>query len=116
MRKRNFAYYFDKLFWALIVLLPVFILLLSWFRLGTTSVTLTSVLTQFGVSQDNVIYTTFVSIFGEGGTAFNLFTGTDIYLFMTYMVGIEIIHVCVDFLLWLPRVCHKLLHNFYKED
>lgn len=116
MRKRNFNFYFDKLFWAVIVLLPIFILLLSWFRLGTTQVTLTSVLTGMGVSNNNVIYSTLVSIFGEGGSAFNLFTATDIYYFATYMVGIELLHLLVDFLLFIPRLCHKFMHKFTQED
>lgn len=116
MRKRTFSYVLDKCFWTLLILLPVFILLLSWFRLGTTEVTLTSVLTGMGVSQNNIIYTTLVDMFGSTGAVFELFTATDLWLFFTYFVGIELVHLFVDFLLFIPRLAHKFMNKFTQED
>lgn len=116
MRKRNFNFYFDKLFWAVIVLLPIFVLLLSWFRLGTTEVTLTSVLTGMGVTDSNVIYTTLTGIFGIGTSGIGLFTGTDIYYFASWFVGVELLHLFVDFLVFIPRLCHKFMNKFTNEE
>lgn len=111
MRKRNFAYFVDKLFWVLIAVLPIAILLLSWFRLGSTELTLASVLADFGVSQNNIIYTTLSSLLGSSGSIFEMFTNSGILLYFTYFVGIELLHLFVDFLLFLPRWCQKFLHK-----
>ena len=111
MRKRNVAYIVDKLFWVTIAVLPIAILLLSWFRLGTTEITLASVLADFGVSSNNVIYTTLDGLLGGSGAIFEMFTSSGILLYFTYFVGIELLHLLVDFLLFLPRWAQKLIHK-----
>lgn len=110
MRKRTVNHVVDKCFWSLVLILPLILLAIIWCKNGDTTYTLSSCLSMFGVSTTNPIYATFVGMFGSSGTVFELFTATDLYLYFTYMVGVELLHLLVDFLLFLPRWCQKVIH------
>ena len=110
MRKRTINCLFDRGFWFLISILPLiaFVIML-WFN-GQNGITLSTVFTScgFGIVADNAIVTTLMSIFGVGGV-FPLFSTPDIIVFLIYFISINLIHLAVDVLLWIPRLGHRLI-------
>ncbi|MBQ4541306.1 MAG: hypothetical protein IJA23_00480, partial [Clostridia bacterium] len=64
-----------------------------------------------GVLTDNIVLTTLTSLFGFGGVL-PLFLTNDILIYFTYFISVYIIHLCVDFVLFIPRLSHKWLKEF----
>lgn len=113
MTKKKISHIFDKLFWGFIMLLPVFVYLVFLVRNGGVYV-FADVFINFGFNIDtsSVIYTTLTSIFGviSGGTAnIPAFLSDGVMVYITYIVLIELIHLVVDILLYIPRVAMKYL-------
>ena len=92
MRKRNFMYYCDTLFWYIVYMLPVIVMLLAIFRTGTI-VSMSYVFTEMNLSfvADNIVFNTINDVFGVGGTL-PIFQSSDIILFLTYFVDMIILH------------------------
>ena len=113
MRKRNFAFCLDKVFWYIIYALPILILLISaW---GGIALDFGEVLDTIGINQSNVIYVTLVELFGDSGIL-PLFSSTSpMFLFLTYFVVAMIIHLAVDTLLFIPRFAHSLFDTFESD-
>lgn len=113
MTKKKISHIFDKLFWGFIMLLPLLVYVLYIVKTGSVY-PLESVFADFGFGIDttSVIYTTFASIFGvASGTASNVpaFLSNGVVLYITYIVLIELIHLIVDVLLYIPRIAMKFL-------
>lgn len=112
MRKRTLSYIVDKLFWCLVVSLPLIIYALSYVHEG---ITLANVLSQFGISTNNVVYTALNGLFGTGGVL-EFFNSTEVMLYFTYFVAVEIVHLAVDFLVFIPRLAHKFLNFLTRSE
>lgn len=112
MRKRNFSFCLDKLMWFLIYTAPLLIVLFSAFAtpLGDiiTSVNSSPFVQDFGTT---AIYTALDNFFGVNGVLPFLDgpTGVAILSYMTYFINVLIVHLAVDFLVFIPRLGHKLL-------
>lgn len=121
MRKRTMTNLADHVFWLLVALLPLVLYVVQFFAYELTTVTtftpFDSFMSTFGVSTDSVIYTSLVGLFGVGGTL-PLFTGSTSapIMFLSYFVAVEIIHLAVDFLLFIPRLCHKYMEKFTQGE
>lgn len=123
MRKSNFKFYFDKLFWAIIALLPVifYIFNLLAYRLDTISTLPTFYdifLNNFNIDLTNsVIYSGLVDLFGSNGIVKFLDTtsASSILVYITYICLVELLHLFIDFVLILPRLlnnwCDKIGGN-----
>lgn len=120
MTKKKFSYYFDKLFWYGVAVLPIlFVLIFAVSHTGFNS--FGDMLTQF-VAQfpsGDVVSNVFVEIWQglAGLSEFALganFPSVLIYL-CTYLVYAEILHLLVDFLLFIPNLAHKCLNWFTKD-
>lgn len=111
MRKRTQNHLFDSIMWYLIYLLPLLCLVLA-FSTGVTDLTISGLMSQLGlqVLTDNVIYSNLVGIFGADGV-FPLFNNLEILSYLTYFISIFIIHLFVDFLLFIPRLAHKWMRK-----
>lgn len=119
----RFAHKLDKVFWYLLLMLPVIswcVYLFSFNGYGDTSSSLisfgswlTNQFTGSGAS-NNVVYTTLNSIFGPSGV-FPVF-GPSFLLFVTYLVNIEIIHVFFDVIVFIPRLAHKWISKAVQDD
>ena len=110
MRKRTINCLFDKLFWFLVSILPlVSFVIMLWFN-GQNGITMSTVFSScgFGIVVDNVVVDSLMSIFGVGGL-FPLFATNDLIVYFVYFIFVNIIHIVVDVLLWIPRFAHKLL-------
>ena len=116
MRKRTQNHLFDNIMWYLIYLLPLICLVLA-FASGVTDLTISGLMSQLGlqVLTDNVIYTNLVGIFGTGGV-FPLFDNLEILSYLTYFISVFIIHLFVDFLLFIPRLAHKWMRKISGGD
>lgn len=112
MRKKSISHFFDTVFWYILYALPLLLLLISSIR-SSTVVTLSECMTNFGLSvtSSNIVYTTLSDLFGASGVL-PLFASTDVLLFATYFINVMILHVIVDVLLFIIRLCHKWLNGF----
>lgn len=114
MRKRNVSYLIDKLFWTFICVLPFLIWLIVIARTGQLS-SLIDVMTDSHLIplMNNSIYTTLSDVFGASGVV-PLVQNADILLYFSYFICITLIHLLVDFLLFIPRIAMNWLDNLYK--
>lgn len=119
----RFAYRLDKVFWFLLLMLPVIswcFYLFSFTGYGDTQTSLISfgswLTNQFTGSgaQENVVYSTLNRVFGPSGV-FPIF-GPSFLLFITYLVNVELIHVCFDIIVFIPRLAHKWISKAVQDD
>lgn len=113
MTKKKFSHIFDKVFWGLIALLPIIVYCIYLIKNGGVYV-FADVFDNFGFNIDktSIIYTTLTSIFGvvAGGSAnIPAFLSDGVMVYMTYFVIIELIHLILDMLLYIPRIARKFL-------
>lgn len=116
MRERTQKNLFDNIFWYLIYLLPLIIWVVVSFRTGNI-VSLSNALETMGlkVLENNQILSNLSEIFGSNGVL-PLFVSTDILLYISYFICVFLIHLFVDFLLFIPRIAHKWLNKLYGGD
>lgn len=114
MRKRNITCLFDNIFWYLIYSLPLWVYLIS-FAVPSVSRVLPDILSTFGLgSSGSITYTTLADIFGAAGVLPLFDNSLTIQLF-SWFINCMIIHIAVDFLLFIPRLCHKFM-AFLTQD
>ena len=120
----RFSHKLDKIFWLIISLLPV----LSWFiylygYVHFVTNPSTSVVYFFNWLQSNFLITDFSSnpfysvlfqIFGPGGV-FPLLDANVLSLFVWFLT-IEVIHVCFDVIVFIPRLAHKWISKAVQND
>lgn len=130
MRKRTVTHISKNIFWYLLYLLPIFVWLMFIWAFAFVNVDSFLnmdwemfpslhglLLSHFGVSTDSVIYQSLLSIFDTAGILpmFD-FLGSSIadgiLLYFTYFVGVYLIHLMIDFLLFIPKLAHKWLNGF----
>lgn len=106
MRERTIKNLSDNIMWYLIYLLPIlgFLILLA----TKDIVTFAEVFNSLGLQivTDNVIVDTLTQIFGVGGV-FSIFASQGMIYYFTYFIATMIMHLAVDFLLFIPRLAHK---------
>lgn len=115
MRARNIKLFFDTFMWYLLYLLPIIVLIFAVFRTGS-AVSMSSVFNDLGLSiyTDNVILSNLEDIFGIGGV-FPLLDSNGILIYATYFVSVFLIHLAVDFLIFIPRLVENLMDKFTKN-
>lgn len=108
MRTKTIETLIDRLFWALVLILPMVAYVIINHHGSTDFI---SVLNQFYINDTNVIYTALVEMFGTGGyLPFIDTTSTNpLILYMAYFFCVELVHIVVDVLLFVPRICVKML-------
>lgn len=116
MREKTQKNLFDNVMWYLIYLLPIVIWLAVSFRTGNL-VNLSSAMSTMGLEifSNNQIYSVLLSAFGSLGVL-PLFATTDILMYMAYFISVFLIHLGVDFILFIPRLAHKWLNKLYGGD
>lgn len=116
MTKKTFHYLVEA-GWLFLALLPLFVYLVVA-RTGAGGTSLEDFMTVMStklnfVTTDNVLYTSIKSVFGEGGVLPILQDGMVLYL--TYFCIVEIVHLMVDVLVFIPRIAHGWLESFTKR-
>lgn len=109
MRTKSIEILIDRIFWALVLSMPIFAYLFGTFHADPP--TFITILSQFQIDSNNIVYTTLVSIFGTNGafTLFDISTTNVVFLYMAYFVSLELLHIVVDVILFVPRVSVKLI-------
>ena len=115
MTKKNAMKIIDTLFWLSIALFPLIVYCLQ--SINGSIVPLEQFLTNlgFGISTNNIIYTTLNTIFGVGGGFLELTSSTGILMYGTYFITIMLLHFIIDMLLVIVRWGHHLLDKATKE-
>lgn len=115
MRGRNLKLFFDQFMWYLLYLLPVFVLLIYIAKTGSV-VSFSTIFSDLGVTifNDNIILDCLKDIFGADGV-FPLFTGDSILVYATYFICVFLVHLAVDFLIFIPRLFENLGDKFTKN-
>lgn len=72
-------------------------------------------ISTYQFTENNFIYTTISNLFGINGV-FNLALDKGIYLYFSWFIGVYLMHLFVDFILFIPRLCHKWLKEFTQGD
>lgn len=120
----RFAFKLDKLFWFFIAFLPVLswlIYLYGYVHLNTDPSTGLIRFTNW--LQTNFLLSNFNSnpflvvlsrIFGSGG-AFPLFDTNGLSIFVWFLT-VEVIHVCFDVIVFIPRLAHKWISKAVQDD
>lgn len=113
MRKKSIFYLFDTGFWFFVSVLPLIVFLVMLWHNGATGITLIDCFNacNLNIVTDNIVYTSLISLFGSDGV-FPMFSSPDILVYFTYLVLINICHLVVDILLFIPRYAHKLMDCF----
>lgn len=117
--KKRFSYKLDKLFWFLVVSAPLIGWLFSCFHDSSISNFSYFMQNYFSVIVDgkNPIASVFYSLFGDVSTIFPL-VGADqgILRFLIYASTMEVLHVCFDVLVFIPRLAHKWISKAVQDD
>ncbi len=108
MRTKTVEMIVDRGFWALVLIMPVLAYLIINHHGRADFIT---VLSQFNVTDTNVVYTTLVEIFGTGGylDMFDTTTTNPILLYMCFFFSVEVVHVIIDVLLFIPKITVEIL-------
>lgn len=116
MRKRTIKCICDNFMWYLIYLLPLLCFGILLFK-GETTISLLDAFNSLGlgVLPTSDVYVSINSIFGVGGLV-PLFASTDLILYFSYFVCVYVVHLCVDFLLFIPRLAHKWLSKMWGAE
>ena len=116
MREKTQKNLFDNVMWYLLYLLPITLWLVVSFRTGQL-VTLSTAMSSMGLEilSTNQIFSSLSSIFSIDGIL-PLFTNSDIILYMSYFISVFLIHLFVDFILFIPRLAHKWLNKLFGGD
>ena len=122
MRKRTIANLVDSAFWFLVSVLPLALYLITClsYKLQSSTDTLTAFLPfmkNLGLMDSGIIYKSLSDLFGSTGIL-PLFSAGDnaILLFLRYFVSVQIVHLAVDFLLFIPRIGHKYMNTFTQNE
>ena len=122
MRKRTIANLVDSAFWFLVSILPLALYLITClsYKLQSSTDTLTAFLPfmkNLGLMDSGIIYNSLSDLFGSSGIL-PLFSvdNNAILVFLSYFVSVEIVHLAVDFLLFIPRIGHKYMNTFTQNE
>ena len=120
MRKKTISNLAEHIMWGIILLLPLLMWLISplGYSIGGGSdvssldlPSLTSIFEQFGLYTNNVIYNSFSDLFGPDGILPFFTTNSAFLLYAFYFVMVEVLHLVIDCLVFIPRLAHKWLNK-----
>ena len=115
MRKRTINCLCNNIFWYLIYALPFLAYGIQLIN-DTKVISLTHFMLQSNLmTSDNIIFTALSGIFGSSGIL-PLFSDASLLYICTWFVSVFLVHIAVDFLLFIPRFAHSAFESFYKGD
>lgn len=114
MSKKKINYLYDILYYALFSLIPIIAYIVHQHHFADA--TLMSFFQEFGILNTNVIFTALVDMFGTNGYLPLLDSTSVVFYMFTYMAIVVIVHLVIDFIIFIPRLAHKYLNYFYNKE
>ena len=120
MRKKTVSHIADTIFWYVLYFLPIvsyLICILSHKQIDGFYLNFEQYLFSsnplFSSTMSSPIFVALDSVFGDSGVL-PLFNGmsNSILLVLTWFCNVYIVHLCIDFVLFIPRYCHKLMRDY----
>ena len=116
MRKRTIKNIADKLYWLIVAMLPlvIYLIQLTAYELIEVSSVLPSFaeqLQEFGIIDTNIILVSLRDLFGSDGVLPLLEDNSVVMLYLAYFVMVEVVHLAIDFLVFIPRLSHKWMDS-----
>ena len=96
----------DCVFWFIVAVLPILVFVVSFFRSPETA----NFVTFISAYRFDFVANIFNQIFTD-----NLVFPSVLVDFLSYFVSVDIIHVFIDFIVFIPRFAHKLTNKFYGD-
>lgn len=118
MRKKTVTHSVKTIFWWILYCLPLITYLFALWgtaRNGTNLANFDSIVFNYYDVADGVIAFPLCEIFGSGGII-PLFNNSCIFIFMEWFIGTYLLHLAVDFILFIPRLCHKFMNKFTRSE
>lgn len=118
MRKKTVTHSVKTIFWWIIYCLPLIcyvVVVWGFARNGHMYDTFGTFIAEAGFASDSLISNSLYEIFGTNGVL-PLFTDYGIFYFMEWFIGAYLLHLAVDFILFIPRLCHKFMNKFTRSD
>ena len=131
LRKRTINFCVDKILWGVIMLLPILLYVIYLISIKDTAVQVLGFepfLQLTGLYFENMSITDVVSsspvakmfynIFEAGFEGIGYLTGDSYVIswYMYYLIMVEFLHLCVDVILIIPRVCRKFFDKFRSDE
>lgn len=105
--KNRFARKCDKVFWFIVLLLPIF----AFFVTGYNKATVPVFLDYMAIFRFDFIANIFESVFTKAN-----FGALPIVDYLSYCVGVEIAHCLFDVVVFIPRFCHKIIAKAVQDE
>lgn len=97
----------DRVIWSIILLLPIIAFIVCTFR-NPSLTAFTQVMSAFKFDfVSEILNKIFIN---------NYALPVDLVNYLSYFVSVEILHVFVDFICFIPRFSHDLLGGFYPRE
>lgn len=121
MRKRTIVNLVDHIFWLAVALMPLLLYALQFLAYELTSPsdvlpTFYTYMQDYGVSTNAITYTVLNDIFGSAGVLPLFQDNSVVLLFLSYFCTVEIVHLAVDFILFIPRLAHKWMGDITSSN
>lgn len=119
----RFTFKLDKIFWFLITFLPIILYAIFLFANGSGAFlgfdkflqTIFDYDYPTGLSK-NPIYEVLFALFSFSDTSVFPFLPHSLLYLITYMASIEVVHVCFDVIVFIPRLAHKWISKAVQND
>ena len=105
--KNRFGRKCDKIFWVIVLLLPVFTYFVTAYRITGAP----DFLTYCEAYRFDFVANIFESVFTMSN-----FGALPIANFLSYCVGVELAHVMFDVIVFIPRFSHKLISKAVQDE
>lgn len=135
MRKRTVKNIAETIFWYTLYMLPLIVFFIelialwqnealwtSWGSSATSNLNSYTVNVFYQIMREfcsnNIIATAFQNIFSEGSSMAFLGsqTGWAVTFYLSYFVLMYVVHLMVDFVLFIPKLAHKFMNSFTRGD
>ena len=123
--KNRFGYKLDKIFWFILLLMPIlgyFLYLFTFSPVSGSPVHFGSYMTEIFLDgyygSNNPVYNVLYNIFGISPSISSVFPVLSVGMcnFFTWAISIEVVHVCFDVLVFIPRLAHKWISKAVQDD
>lgn len=114
MGKKKISWLYDLLYYGLFTLIPIIAYVVHLHHFD--NVTLISFFEDMGILNTNVIFTAFVDMFGTNGYLPLIDDSSVLFYMFTYIGIVTILHLVLDFIIFIPRLAHKYMTYFCNKE